>query len=152
MVDRDAKSHSPPSLQVLMVEDNDDHAALLLRALKRADGDCSVQRVQDGCEALDYLRAQAPFDERVWPHIVLLDINLPKLSGHEVLKQIRNDEQICTAVVIVMSTSEGDRDVIQAYRECANAYVTKPTQFQELCVMMNDLVSFWASWNVTVKE
>lgn len=148
MGDRETDKSPTATLRVLMVEDNDDHAALMSRALRRAEGDCDVQRVIDGCDAIAYLRGESPFENRIWPDLVLLDINLPKLSGHEVLVQIRADSELSSAVVIILSTSEGDKDVTQAYRERANAYVTKPTDFVQLCGLMNDLVKFWGRWNV----
>lgn len=148
MADRSADKSSPPTLSVLMVEDNDDHAALISRGLKRAEVACDVNRVNNGCDAITYLRGEAPYEDRTWPDLVLLDVNLPKLSGHDVLSQIRSDPQLRAAVVIFMSTSQGDQDVAQAYCECANAYVTKPTEFVQLCELMNDLVRFWGRWNV----
>ena len=123
-------------LKVLVVEDNPAEAELLLEC--RSNGSVQWTVVKDGFEALNHLRA----DPRA-ADLVILDLNLPGLEGHEVLTDIRADAQLRTLPVIVFSHSAAQRDIARAYAEGANCYVTKPTNFDELERTVSLLETFW---------
>lgn len=137
-------------LTVLLVEDNPDHAELVLRTME----DCSVGNrivhVEDGEVALDYLYARGRYADRLQyplPHLMLLDLRLPKVSGLEVLKQVKEDANLRALPVVILTTSDADRDLAGAYAHHANSYLTKPIDFCEFSRMLKDLGFFWLAWN-----
>jgi two-component system, response regulator len=117
---------------ILLVEDNPKDEALTLRALKKANIGNRVVIAHDGVEAIDYLLGTAPDGNRnALPQLILLDLKLPKIDGHEVLRRIRNDERTRLLPVVILTTSVEDRDRLQGYRLGANSYVRKPVDFAE---------------------
>lgn len=137
-------------LTVLLVEDNPDHAELVLRTME----DCSVANrivhLEDGEEALDYLYARGAYTDRLQhplPHLMLLDLRLPKVSGLEVLKQVKEDANLRALPVVILTTSDADRDVALAYEYHANSYLTKPVNFEDFSRMLKNLGFFWLAWN-----
>lgn len=141
---------TPEQRRVLFVEDNDDHAELVLHMLRKHDRAGSVFRVADGQAALDYLHRRGEFvdaETHPIPDVILLDLRLPKLDGFEVLKELKSSESLRRIPVVVMTTSEAERDVARAYDLQANAYVVKPLDFGKFGTLMNDLGLFWLGWN-----
>jgi two-component system response regulator len=132
-------------LTVLLVEDNPDHAELTLRALKDAGPASDTVWVKDGEEALEYVgrrgRYQAPGLAR--PALILLDINLPKVSGHEVLRRIKGNPESQPIPIVMLTTSGREDEVRGTYRAGANSYVTKPIRFSELVETMRALKVYW---------
>jgi two-component system response regulator len=132
-------------LTVLLVEDNPDHAELTLKALKDAGSLSDIVWVKDGEEALEYLgrrgRYQGPGVAR--PSLILLDINLPKVSGHEVLRRIKGDPELQPIPIVMLTTSGREDEVRSAYRAGANSFVTKPIRFTELMEAMRALKLYW---------
>lgn len=135
---------------ILLVEDNRDDELLTIRALKKNNFLNDVVVARDGQEALDYLfagGAHAGRDMSDWPQVVLLDLNLPRVGGLEVLGRIRADERTRLLPVIVMTSSKEDEDILQSYSRGANAYVRKPVDFGEFTEAVKHLGLFWLLLN-----
>jgi two-component system response regulator len=132
--------------QILLVEDNKDDEMLTLRALKKNNILNEVIVARDGAEALDYLFATGPYagrDVTEVPQIVLLDLNLPRIGGIEVLRRIRADERTKMLAVVVLTSSKEDEDIISSYAEGANSYVRKPVEFAAFSDAVKALGLFW---------
>ncbi len=137
-------------LLVLMVEDNPDHAELVKRNLSEHRVANRIIHLSDGQEALDYLFHRGEYvDEQLYPHpnVILLDLRLPKVDGLEVLKTIKESNEICVIPVVILTTSEAERDVASAYAYRANSYLVKPVGFAEFQYMMEMLGFYWLGWN-----
>lgn len=131
---------------ILLVEDNPDDEALTLRALKKSHLANPVVVVRDGAEALDYLFGTGSWssrDVRQQPQVVLLDLNLPKLDGLEVLRRLRADPRTKLVPVVVLTTSAQEDDIARSYSLGANSYVRKPVDFTEFAEAVNRLGLFW---------
>ena len=138
---------------VLLVEDDPDQVTLALRAFRKhgvADAVDDIVVMRDGAEALDYLLgtgAYAGRDASETPEFVLLDVNLPKMSGLEVLKRLRADNRTELLPVILYSSSDERADVVEGYRSGANSYVAKPSDFDTFSEVMRTLGWYWLEWN-----
>jgi two-component system response regulator len=135
---------------ILLVEDNDDDAELTLRALTRAKVKNPLVRARDGEDALDYLFGRGKYagrDVRELPALTLLDINMPKISGLEVLKEIRADERTRHLPVVVLTSSNEDRDRLSAYTHFANSYVIKPVDYDQFVTAASQLGLYWLVLN-----
>jgi CheY-like chemotaxis protein len=135
---------------VMLVEDNVDHAELVIRTLEEHRIANRVRHFLDGQSALDYLFQRGEFADRTdnaRPHVVLLDLRLPRVDGIDVLKAIKEDEHLKTIPVVVLTTSEAEKDVAKAYYNHANSYLVKPVGFDEFKRLMDDLGFYWLSWN-----
>lgn len=135
---------------ILLVEDNPDDEALTVRALRKNNVKNAIVVARDGVEALDYLFATGAFegnDESHLPQVVLLDLNLPKVSGLEVLQKIRADERTRLLPIVVLTSSKEDKDVIESYRLGANSYVRKPVNFDEFIEAARQLGLYWLLLN-----
>jgi two-component system response regulator len=135
---------------ILLVEDNANDEALTLRALRKANILNQVVVVHDGAEAIDYLHAKGKFASRDvadLPQVVLLDLNLPKVGGHDVLRAIRADERTKLIPVVVLTSSKQDRDLIEGYNLGANSYVVKPLNFAEFANAVQKLGQYWLLLN-----
>lgn len=135
-------------LNFLLVEDDDNHAHLVERSLKRESIANSVVRVDDGEKALLYLHKKPPYQSASRPDLVLLDLNLPKVDGLEVLKGIKTSPDLARIPVVVITTSAAERDRIKAYEFHANSYLVKPVEFEKFREMVQELISYWGKWNV----
>jgi CheY-like chemotaxis protein len=137
---------------VMLVEDNVDHAELIIRTLSDHHVANKIRHFLDGQSALDYLLRQGEFSnpaQNPRPHIILLDLRLPRVDGLEVLKIIKESEELQYIPVIVLTTSEAERDVARAYVNHANSYLVKPVGFDEFNKLMEDLGFYWLEWNTT---
>ena len=132
-------------VEILLVEDNPGDARLAIEALKDAHILNAVHHVIDGVEALAYLRRQAPFENAEPVDIVLLDLNLPKVSGREVLSAIRADNALKTLPVIALTTSSSQADIRFCYENGANAFITKPVDFDQFYSAVRSFECFWLS-------
>jgi len=135
---------------ILLVEDNPADEALTLRVLERNRIANCVDVVRDGQEALDYLRCEGDFADRdpcELPQVVLLDLKLPKLGGHEVLRAIRQDERLRLLPVVIMTSSTEDGDVATSYDLGANSYVRKPVDFEQFSEAVRQLGLYWLVLN-----
>ncbi len=127
-------------LEILFVEDDDDHAELVMRTLVEHRVGNKITRVTDGQAALDAIAARPP-------DVVLLDLRLPLVDGLDVLRAIKGDPALHRIPVVVLTTSEAESDIARAYDLNANAYVVKPVEFQAFVDLMRDLGFFWLAWN-----
>lgn len=139
---------------ILLVEDNASDEALTLRSLRKGGIVNEVMVAHDGAEALDFLLcagAHANRDPLDTPVLVLLDINLPKLGGLQVLKRLRQEERMKTLPVVVLTSSDEEKDVIESYRLGANSYVRKPVEFSAFTQAVQQLGCYWLLLNKTVR-
>jgi CheY-like chemotaxis protein len=135
---------------VMLVEDNIDHAELVIRTLEDHRIENKIHHFSDGQSALDYLLRRGNFTEpesSPRPHLILLDLRLPRVDGLEVLQAIKDDEELKSIPVVVLTTSEAERDVARAYHNHVNSYLVKPVGFDEFSKLMNDLGFYWLGWN-----
>jgi two-component system response regulator len=135
---------------ILLVEDNDDDAELAVRAFKRAKIAGPLVRARDGVDALDYLFGRGKYVERNFsdlPAVTLLDLKLPKVSGLEVLKAIRADDRTKHLPVVILTSSNDDKDRLSAYINFANSYVLKPVDYDEFVTAASQLAAYWTVLN-----
>lgn len=135
---------------VMLVEDNIDHAELVIRTLEEHRIANTVRHFLDGQSALDYLFRRGEFanTETQLPHIILLDLRLPRVDGIDVLKAIKENPESKNIPVVVLTTSEAEKDVAKAYYNHANSYLVKPVGFEDFKSLMDDLGFYWLGWNV----
>jgi two-component system, response regulator len=131
---------------ILLVEDNPSDAKLTLNALKTANLANSVHLARDGVEALEFLfgaalNADQEIPEK--PKLILLDLKLPRLDGHEVLKRIKNDPRTFGIPVVVLTSSSEERDVMKTYQVGANSYIVKPVDFEQFTEAIRDIGKYW---------
>ena len=137
-------------LTILLVEDNPDHAELVMRNMADFQVANTITHVEDGEAALDYLYGRGSYADRKkfpMPHLMLLDLRLPKVDGLEVLKEIKSNENLRPLSVVILTTSDAERDLAMAYEYHANSYVTKPVSFDDFSALLKDLGFYWLAWN-----
>jgi two-component system, chemotaxis family, response regulator Rcp1 len=130
---------------ILLVEDDTVDADLTRMALRSSKHSSLLKIVTDGECAMNYLRKQGEFEDAPTPDFVLLDLNLPRKNGKEVLAEIRQDPQLHLMVVVVLTTSSSEKDVRESYALRANTYVTKPADLDSFLRVVQDIESFWVS-------
>jgi CheY-like chemotaxis protein len=137
-------------LFIMLVEDNSDHAELVIRTMENHNIANRIKHFSDGQTALDYLLRRGGYENpesSPRPHLILLDLRLPRVDGLEVLRTIKSSEEIKGIPVIILTTSEAEKDVARAYDNHANSYLVKPVGFEEFSKLMNDLGFYWLGWN-----
>ncbi len=135
---------------VMLVEDNLDHAELVMRTLEDHRIANKIRHFTDGQTALDYLMRRGEFSDPATtprPHVILLDLRLPRVDGLEVLQTIKEDENLKAIPVVILTTSEAEKDVARAYYNHANSYLVKPLGYEEFRKLMEDLGFYWLGWN-----
>jgi len=130
-------------VKVLLVEDDPADAELTEELLSEAMVVVDLEIVQDGVEAMAYLRREGRFAEASRPDVILLDLNMPRKDGREVLQEIRADGELETIPVVVLTTSDADRDVAKSYALGANCYVTKPVGLEQFSDIVRSIEHFW---------
>jgi two-component system, chemotaxis family, response regulator Rcp1 len=130
-------------VHVLLVEDNPGDVRLMREALHNGHSNKKLDAVEDGEEALAYLRRRHPYSEAPKPDLIFLDLNLPKKDGREVLLEIKKDEALRRIPVVVLTTSEAERDIFRVYDLHANCYVKKPTDLDEYMEVIRACENFW---------
>jgi chemotaxis family two-component system response regulator Rcp1 len=132
-------------IEILLVEDNPGDVRLTMEAL--ADGKIynKITAVNDGQEAMDYLRKAGKFADSVRPDIILLDLNLPKKDGREVLHEVKSDLKLNKIPIIVLTTSQAEQDIAMCYERHANCFVSKPVDFEQFITVVRSLENFWFS-------
>lgn len=136
---------------ILLVEDNPDDQFFIRRALSKEHAKSELVVVNDGLEALDFLYARGKFaarDPKVLPRLIILDLNIPKITGLEVLQEIKKHDSTRIIPVIIFTTSGEERDILDSYRRGANSYITKPVDIQQYNEIVQRLGSYWISTNV----
>lgn len=134
-------------INILLVEDDDDHAKILTRILSGENIIGHVVRVSDGVEALAYLSECKRKSKLDLPQVILLDLKLPKKDGHEVLAEIKEDALLRMIPVIILTTSGVEQDKVRAYEHHANSYLVKPVDIAAFRRMIEDLSFYWGMWN-----
>jgi len=133
-------------IRILLVEDSPSDALLTREALKRADIDHTLDHVEDGVQAMQFLHREEPYAAAIRPDIILLDLNMPRKTGHEVLEEIAADSSLRRLPVMVWTTSAEAPDIDAAYDRSANCYVTKPVGLDHYIEVMRSLGRFALSW------
>ena len=134
-------------MKILLVEDSPSDAMFAIRALKTHASDCDVFHVNDGVEAMDFLNQRAQWSEAANPDLILLDLNLPRMNGHEVLRAIKGDQALRRIPVVVLTTSYREPDIVDAYDSHSNAYLIKPVDLGDFDRMVKALTDFWIGAN-----
>jgi CheY-like chemotaxis protein len=140
----------PPDLplkpiDVLLVEDDPGDTLMITEAFAENKVRNRLSTVTDGVEALAFLRREGRYAEAPRPDLVLLDLNLPRKDGREVLEEIKDDPQLRTIPVVVLTTSEAEEDILRSYQLAANAYITKPIDLNEFIAVVRSIENFWLS-------
>ena len=130
-------------IEILLVEDSPSDVRLTREALKEAKVVNMLHVAQDGIEALDFLRKQGEYAGRPSPDLILLDLNLPRKDGREVLAEIKEDEKLKRIPVVVLTTSRAEEDVVRSYNLHANAFVTKPVDLKQFLEVIHAIEAFW---------
>jgi chemotaxis family two-component system response regulator Rcp1 len=134
---------APNPIRILMVEDNPDDVELTVEALKDGKVANILTVVRDGEEAMAYLRGEEEYQGSVRPDLILLDINMPRKDGREVLKEIKDDPRLRRIPVVILTTSEAEEDILHTYDLHANCYITKPVDFDQFLRVVKSIEDFW---------
>ncbi len=133
----------PRPVEILLVEDSPSDSELTLEALKAAKVRNHLSTVEDGVKALQFLRRQGSYARAPRPDLIMLDFNLPRKDGREVLAEIKADPNLKTIPVVVLTTSQAEQDIVRAYQLNVNCYVTKPVDFQQFADVVRTIENFW---------
>ena len=132
-------------IRILLVEDNEGDIVLTLEALKEAKVLNAIDVARDGDEAMRYLRKEGAFSNAITPDLIFLDINLPKVDGTEILHFIKKDDKLRIIPVIMLTTSDSEKDVLKSYHNHANCYITKPVDMEKFMEVVHAIKNFWIS-------
>ena len=138
------------SFHILLVDDNEDHAELIIRGMRDQQIANTIHYMPDGEKALDYMfnrGAYSDTEKNPRPNLVLLDLRLPRVDGLEVLRTIKTTKELLRIPVVILTSSDAESDIIQSYDYHANSYIVKPLDFRSLAMLTKDLVSYWLGWN-----
>jgi chemotaxis family two-component system response regulator Rcp1 len=130
-------------IEILMVEDNPGDVRLTVEALKEGKVRNNLHTVEDGVEAMAFLRRKGRYAEAVRPDLILLDLNLPKKNGREVLAEIKEDPDLKRIPVVILTVSQAEQDIVKSYNLHANCYVTKPVDLDQFLEMVKSIENFW---------
>jgi CheY-like chemotaxis protein len=139
---------TPPKatpIEILLVEDEPGDAYLTMEALKEGRFINRVHLVEDGVEAMAFLRREDRFSDAPRPDLILLDLNMPRKDGREVLQEIKRDPSLCMIPVVVLTTSKADEDILKSYQLHANCYVNKPVGLDQFTAVIRATQDFWFS-------
>jgi CheY-like chemotaxis protein len=136
---------SGKEIEILLVEDSAGDVRLTIEALKEAKVHNKLNVVPDGVEAMDYLNRKNAYKDASYPDLILLDLNLPRKDGREVLAEIKGDPKLKHIPVVVLTTSRSEEDVLKAYDLHANCYITKPVDFRQFMSIVKSIENFWLS-------
>ena len=131
------------AIEILLVEDNPGDVRLTQEALGEAKVRNNLAVAKDGVEALQYLRREPPFGDATRPDLILLDLNLPRKDGREVLAEIKADPDLRRLPVVVLTTSSAEKDVLESYNLYANCYITKPVDLDQFVRIVSSIEDFW---------
>ena len=128
---------------VLLVEDSPGDVRLTQEAFRDANKSIQLLVASDGVEAMAFLRREGPHAHAPRPELILLDLNLPKMDGREVLAQIKSNDALKTIPTVILTTSEAETDIVKSYQLQANCYLSKPVQFDEFAALVRSINDFW---------
>jgi len=137
------KGFAGQPVEILLVEDNPADVRLTIEALKDAKVYNELRVVSNGVDALAYLRREGEYADATRPDLILLDLNLPRMSGLEVLEVIKNDEKLRAIPVVVITTSQAEQDIIRSYNNHANCYICKPVDLDQFITVIKSIQNFW---------
>ena len=140
------------AVHLLLVEDDDAHAMIVERSVLGGGDRATMDRVYDGVEAVAYVRRQGEFQNRPRPDLILLDLKLPRMHGHEVLRTLKADDDLKMIPVIMLTTSDAEEDRRKAYGLHANGYLVKPVDFARFRQMIGAVTSYWFVWNRSASD
>jgi CheY-like chemotaxis protein len=130
-------------IEILLVEDNPGDVRLTIEALKDAKVLNRLSVAQDGIEAMAFLRREGKFADAPWPDLILLDLNLPRKDGREVLEEIKQDPDLRRIPVVVLTTSQAEQDILKTYNLHSNCYITKPVDLDQFITVVRSIEDFW---------
>ncbi len=130
---------------ILLVEDNEGDACLAMEAFSETQIKHELFHVRDGVEAMSFLKREENFADAPRPDIILLDLNMPRMDGGEVMAEMNKDPELAQIPVIVLTTSHNDRDISRCYRMNANCYITKPVDYEQFVDVIQAIEKFWFS-------
>ena len=136
-------NHRGEPIEILLVEDSPDDADLTIDALRDGRVRNRITHVEDGVEAMAYLRREGKYADAQRPDLILLDLNLPRKNGREVLAEIKFDPELRRIPVVIMTTSDQERDILKAYNLHANCFVNKPVDVREFITVVRSIEDFW---------
>ena len=132
-------------IEVLLVEDNPGDVRLTMEALRSAKVRNNVNVLSDGADVLRYLRQEPPYSDKPRPDLILLDLNLPRKSGHEVLEELKQDARLKSIPVVILPSSSAEADIAKSYKLHASSYVQKPVGLDEFLTAVQSIEGFWLS-------
>ena len=134
-----------PQVDILLVEDSPGDVRLTMEALADAKITNNITVASDGLEALEILQQKGDFSEATRPDLILLDLNMPRMDGRELLGIIKADDSLRNIPVVVLTTSQSEKDILESYDLRANCYITKPVDLDQFIVVVNSIQEFWLS-------
>jgi chemotaxis family two-component system response regulator Rcp1 len=132
-----------PVINILLVDDNPDDVELTLEALSETKLANRISVAQDGVEALAFLRREGKYADAPRPSLILLDLNMPRKDGREVLQEIKKDESLALIPVVILTTSQAEEDIMQSYELHANCYISKPVDMKQFLKVVQTIDQFW---------
>jgi len=132
-------------IDILLVEDNPGDARLAIEALKEGKVLNRLHVVPDGVEAMSFLRRQGTYPDAPRPHVILLDLNLPRMDGRQVLAEVKKDDDLKRIPIVVLTTSQAEQDVVKSYDLHANCYITKPVDLDSFITVIRSIEDFWCT-------
>ena len=136
-------NNSKRIIEILLVEDNPGDVRLTSEALKADDFPNNINVAWDGVEAIEFLRRKGRYSDSPRPDLILLDLNMPRKDGREVLDEIKTDADLKSIPVIVLTTSDEEQDILKTYMSYANCYITKPIELEKLLNVLKSMKNFW---------
>ena len=133
------------AVKILLIEDNPGDVRLTIEALKEAKIMNSMHVADDGIEALSFLKKEGIYKDKPRPDLIILDLNLPKKDGREVLGEIKSDDSLKQIPIVILTTSEAEEDIIKSYELHANCYITKPVDMEQFIKVVKSVGEFWFS-------
>lgn len=130
-------------VEILLVEDNPGDVRLTTEALREAKVRNNLSHAKDGVEALRFLRREPPFEDAPRPDIILLDLNMPRMDGREVLEEIKKDPSLALIPVVVLTTSQSEEDILRSYQLQASCYIAKPVDLEQFLRVVRSVEDFW---------
>jgi len=130
-------------ITILLIEDNPGDVRLTQEAFKEGSKDVNLDVVMDGVEAINYLYKKGQYSDKKSPDLILLDLNLPKMDGREVLERVKSDDNLRRIPIIVLTTSDADQDILKSYNLHVNCYLNKPVDFDKFFDIIQKIEDFW---------